>query len=400
MRKLTISICISFIAFFANAQTSPIMVCNATGLSCAPYFNLDTAIANATNGDYIYLPGGNYTISDTIKKELHIYGTGIVADSSLYIGGITTINSNLVFSPLSTNSSITGIITNNITLDAPSNNLNFSFTRCKANEVYLNILSGNIIIKQNLILIGVRGNSISNSNILIANNIIPKGGLTSQVPGYSCYSQIVYISGSCIGMLNGATIKNNVIFPSSPTVYGFTYTDCGYNSDCAGYYMYLVASYTNLQNCILKNNIFKTYNGITDAVAWLSSPSSSNNIFHNNLICPSGYNGYSPNITFAGASSQSFTMVDSSINHTFDSLYNCDYGGQVNMASQFKVQLKTTSLGHNAGDDATDVGIFGGTSPWKEGAIPNNPHIYYKLINGTTNSNGDLPVNIKARGEN
>lgn len=400
MRKLTLSICICLITFFANAQTSPIMVCNATGSTCAPFFNLDTAISHASNGDYIYLPGGNYTISDTIKKELHIYGTGIVADSSLYIGGVTTINSNLVFSPLSSNSSVTGIITNNITLESPSNALNFTITRAKANEIYLNVLSGAIYIKQNLILTGVKGNSVSNSNILIANNIFPKGDLLSQVPGYNCYNQIYYIRGACIGMLNGATIKNNVIFPSSPTVYGFTYTDCGYNSDCGTYFMYLVASYTNLQNCIIKNNIFKTYNNVTDAVAWLAYPSSSNNVFNNNLITPSGYSGYNASLSFAGASSQSFNMVDSSVSHAFDSLLNCDYGNQVGMASQFKLQVKSTSLGHNAGDDNTDVGIFGGTSPWKAGAIPSNPHIYYKLINGTTNTNGDLPVNIKARGEN
>ena len=393
MKRITLSICICLFTFLANAQTSPIMVCNASGTTCAPYFNLDTAIAHAINGDYIYLPGGNYTISDTIKKELHIYGTGIVADSSLYIGGVTTINSNLVFSPLSSNSSVTGIITNNITLESPSNALNFTLTRTKANEIYLNILSGAIYIKQNLILIGVRGNSVNNSNILIANNIFPNGDITSSAIGMYCYSQAWYYRGACIGYLNGATIKNNVIFPKTSTNYGFTYTECGYNSDCGTYYMYLIVSYTDLQNCILKNNIFKSYNTLTGVA-------SSNNIFNNNLISPTGYSGFQPTVIFAGASTQSYTLIDSSINHTFDSLLNCDNGSQVGMANQFKLQLKNTSLGHNAGDDGTDVGIFGGTSPWKAGAIPSNPHIYYKLINGTTNTNGDLPVNIKARGEN
>ena len=372
------------------------MVCNAPGTTCAPYFNLDTAIAHATNGDYIYLPGGNYTISDTIKKELHIYGTGIVADSSLYIGGVTTINSNLVFSPLSSNSSISGIITNNITLDAPSNSLSFTLTRCNANEVFLNILSGSVLIKQNLFSTGIRGNNALNSNVLISNNIFasnlnPNGGITSNTVAVYCYNQTFNYFGASLGFINGATLKNNVIFPYQYAYGGWS--ECSYNGDCAGQFNFRIICYTDMQNCIFKNNIFKTYNGVTGVA-------STNNIFNNNLITPSGYLGFQPNVTFAGASSQSFTLIDTSVNHAFDSLLNCDNGNQVGMANQFKLQLKTTSLGHNAGDDGTDVGIFGGTSPWKAGAIPSNPHIYYKLINGTTNTNGDLPVNIKARGEN
>ncbi len=394
MKRITLSICICLFTIIANAQTSPIMVCNASGTTCAPYFNLDTAIAHAINGDYIYLPGGNYTISDTIKKELHIYGTGIVADSSLYIGGVTTINSNLVFSPLSTNSSVTGIITNNITLESPSNALNFTLTRCKVNDVYLNVLTGTIYIKQNLILIGVRGNSINNSNILIANNIFPNGNIIGTESAGNCYGW-GYRQGACIGFLNGATIKNNVLFPtrsySSNECIQITSANACF---CCNIWDYLEVTYTDIQNCVLKNNIFKSYNGMTGGA-------STNNIFSNNLITPSGFSGYLPTTTFAGASSQISNIIDSSMNHTFDSIPNCvNFQTQATFANQFKLQLKTTSLGHNAGDDGTDVGIFGGTSPWKAGAIPNNPHIYYKLINGTTNTNGDLPVNIKARGEN
>jgi hypothetical protein len=41
------------------------------------------------------------------------------------------------------------------------------------------------------------------------------------------------------------------------------------------------------------------------------------------------------------------------------------------------------------------VGIYGGAFPWKEGSIPNTPHVTNKNIGHTTNSNGTLPVNIK-----
>ena len=60
--------------------------------------------------------------------------------------------------------------------------------------------------------------------------------------------------------------------------------------------------------------------------------------------------------------------------------------------------LPPTSPGHNGGTDGTDIGIFGGDTPWN--VIPSNPHIYFKNISGATNAAGDLPVEIKVRSGN
>lgn len=49
----------------------------------------------------------------------------------------------------------------------------------------------------------------------------------------------------------------------------------------------------------------------------------------------------------------------------------------------------------NAGRDGTDIGIYGGTFPWKEGSVPFNPHFQTFIVGPTTNSTGNLPVNIK-----
>ncbi|KAF0130024.1 MAG: hypothetical protein FD155_1810 [Bacteroidetes bacterium] len=57
--------------------------------------------------------------------------------------------------------------------------------------------------------------------------------------------------------------------------------------------------------------------------------------------------------------------------------------------------LKATSLGKNAGTDGTDIGIYGGAFPWKEGSIPFNPHFQTVQIAPTTDSIGNLNVNIK-----
>ena len=62
-------------------------------------------------------------------------------------------------------------------------------------------------------------------------------------------------------------------------------------------------------------------------------------------------------------------------------------------------RLKSTSLGHNAGTDGTDIGIYGGVFPWKDGSMPSNPHIISKTIPGTTDASGNLNVNIKVEAE-
>ena len=52
---------------------------------------------------------------------------------------------------------------------------------------------------------------------------------------------------------------------------------------------------------------------------------------------------------------------------------------------------KTTYLG----DDGKEVGIYGGMLPFKEGAVPSNPHIIQKMISTTSESNGFLNISFK-----
>jgi len=57
--------------------------------------------------------------------------------------------------------------------------------------------------------------------------------------------------------------------------------------------------------------------------------------------------------------------------------------------------LKSNCPGKNAGKDGTDIGIYGGAFPWKEGSLPFNPHYQRINISPTTDNNGNLYVNIK-----
>ncbi len=52
------------------------------------------------------------------------------------------------------------------------------------------------------------------------------------------------------------------------------------------------------------------------------------------------------------------------------------------------------------GADATQCGLYGGLTGYKEGAVPVNPHIRQKNISATTDANGKLNVNITVGAQN
>jgi hypothetical protein len=66
----------------------------------------------------------------------------------------------------------------------------------------------------------------------------------------------------------------------------------------------------------------------------------------------------------------------------------------------YNYHLKPNSPYLTAGDDGLQIGIYGGQGPYKEGAVPSNPHIYFKQVSNQTNNNGQLPVQFKVRTNN
>jgi hypothetical protein len=56
--------------------------------------------------------------------------------------------------------------------------------------------------------------------------------------------------------------------------------------------------------------------------------------------------------------------------------------------------------GSYIGTDGFQAGIYGGSAPYKEGAVPFNPHIQSKVIPLQTEANGQLPVQVKVAAQN
>jgi len=308
------------------------------------YTNLDSAIFNAQNGDTIYIPGGYWSINNSINKEIHILGVGHNPDST-QATSFTNITGSIHLINGSSNSSIEGlhwsIYGDGITFGngSPQNISGVTIRRCYLTGIGFStdnsqIHYQNIFIKEN-VLFGWSGYinggyGIDVQNCIVSNNIISSNG------------------GDNIIGINNSIIANNYI-------YG------GTNFALA-----------NLHGCNISNNIFVN----------TSSTYIDNCVFMNNLCIGTAFSISGNNNFINNIESQAF-------NTTF---VNVPIGP---FSYTYNYHIQTTSPGHNGGKDGTDIGIYGGLYPWKEGSVPINPHIINSNIGGTTNPNGALPVNIK-----
>lgn len=217
MRKAILSLVLALVTNVA-VQAQQIAVVSKSGTTSI-YKTLPEAVAGASAGSTVYLPGGGFTLTDTLKinKKLTIIGVGYyIAGGN--VDGVTTINGQISFINGSSGSALMGV-------HVPSPNYvwigkdgsavedilirycwihnirvnNSQCTGCVINQNYCNYIS-----------LGETG--ASGSNAKVTNNV--------------CY----YISCG-----NGAEIKYNIILASS---YPFGGSDNKWYS----------------RNCVISNN--------------------------------------------------------------------------------------------------------------------------------------------------
>lgn len=307
------------------------------------YTNLSAAITAAVNGDTLYLPGSiilPYSTDITISKSVHIVGTGHYPDSTIATN--TTMINTIRFLTGSGGSSIEGCIIYNLYIGyaATQNIQGFSVKRCSVGLFRLgfdNVSTfENIILTDNVFTAYFNFREGYTTNILITRNIFNASGSSSNIFG------------------RGLLFSNNIIY-------------CYYSSALA-----------SLTECVLENNIIIgcNYNTIT-AISYLGS---TNCQYANNLFIPNVSNwGTNTQINSILGQTTATTFVNA---NTSGFLYGHNY------------HLLSTSPGKNYGTDGTDAGIYGTSSPYKDGAMPFNPHIMSKSISGQTTLSGALNVNI------
>jgi hypothetical protein len=324
----------------ATAFAQKVTLHSASGVQhftgTAPF---QAAYTAAASGDTIYLPGGSFNPPSFFDKTLIIYGAGFYPDSTVATGK-TFINGNVELRNGANNFYIEGVeITGNFSFANNHSVNSVMVRRCRINGAF-NVQGNLATPSSNLSLIGnvfLGYIYLDNAeNALLSNNIIQSTFQNS----------------------TGTMINNNVIL-------GY------YHINSYTYYLFTG------NNNILNNNI----------IIWTTSnaiPSGSGNTFNKNLYV-AATPGYGTNPIQSG-NHTGVLQAEIFVNQT---------GVAFNYAHDYHLQAPATYLG----TDGTQVGIYGGDFPWKEGAVPSNPHIESAIISTQTDSNGDLEVKIKVRAQ-
>lgn len=337
MRKQLILVTTLAMVALTNVQAKIWRVNNMPGVN-ANFMTLQAAHNGAKSGDTLYLEGSPTSYGGLkCSKGLFILGPGYF------------LNQNLNLQANSLEASV-----GTIDLDLGSSGTTLSGLSISD----LNISSGNIVIRRNCIYGNINFVNSSSANIFITQNYINSGrivnDLSSSISNLSISNN--YINGSVFLSYNiSAVISNNII-----------------------------RSFLSVYNSTITNNI----------------------IFQDFVI--NSNNSYSNNISVAGASKTVGTANGNQSNvavnsigaveaNTFVVEPNVSSSDAKPFTDDSRWQLKPGSPLLTAGTGGTQVGIFGGSSPYVLSGIPTVPTITKLVLSATGSSSVPLNVTFSAK---
>jgi hypothetical protein len=328
----TITLIIIALAFTTFSYGQRVVALHSAGT--VTMFDATSPLVAAYNasvtGDTIYLPGGAFTPPPVFDKGLVIIGAGVHPDS--------------------TTATFPTVITANVNLGENADNIHIE----GIDMPYLGI-----------------GNNVSVNGFLIRRckingTVSFAGTLTNPITGSALIGNIL-IGGLNINNMTNSIVANNLI-------------QGGINDS---------------ESNTFENNVFiyagsPTYNVIEDC----NNNTFSNNVFVNNSIYSiSGTGNIFQYNVFENGSIGYGTAPVTIANYTgiahADILVN-QSGSNLDFTHDYHLVYPATYLGV----DGSEVGIYGGTFPFKDGAVPMNPHIRTVSISPTTNAAGELSIDI------
>lgn len=339
-------ILLSFFSFTTFAQKQFVV----QGVTTQTFDDINAAIAAANAGDTIYLPGGGFSLNPTtIDKTLHWRGVGHYPDSTTATGYTNITNSDIYFTTNCDSSTFEGIyFTGNLRFGTVTNEevSGVIIKRCR--------VAGTIFLRKD-----------ANTN------------LGNPDLGFQLSESVVVTIGGQKG--RNCLIENNLIFGNCDYFYYSIFDHNMFN------YSSVLLDYSI--NCRYINNVF----------AW-STPNlsgSSNCEFLNNLFASTL--PYNP-------TTQTFTGNNNITNIGNANIYTAITGYIYTFSYDNDYHLKTDATGTSedgttgvtiigAASDGTNPGIYGGTMPYKDGAVPYAPHIRTADIDNAAVS-GNLGVQI------
>jgi hypothetical protein len=316
-----------------------------SGDNATAHSTLSDAMDAASAGDFIYVPAGTYDVSElNFNKGVNIIGAGYNPNgpgNTVFTGGLKIYNG-------ADGGSLQGVKipgSLNFGTDNSNNTVNnFTITRCYINWVYFSFSwdadqnGSNFTFTENIVEGAVHGGNAE--GVIISNNIIFQTSPT----------------GRPLTKFKNAIISNNIVISIDDIVFN------------------------EIIGCIVRNNIFPV--GRVTITNKKENNSLLNNLYTDEEgINPFGYSEIDGNVRI----DRDLIFVDQA-GGTFD--YNHDY------------RLTDDASSAITGTDGTQVGIYGGDYPFKDGGAPINPQIIEKNISTATNPKGHLKVEIKVEAQN
>lgn len=332
MKKITLFlIFFVFVAYSVTAQKSVALHRNGT----TTIFSGDTPLTDAyeasVTGDTLYVSGGNFAAPDTIDKGLIIFGAGYGVDSTA-----ATQKTYLMYS----DSLILGENTSNLYLEG----LEFQGGLYRITQVAM----------INFTLIRCKFNSE------VHFEGIPTDGAQSNASIIQCdFGAQLQLHGITYSVISNCILRGPLVYSANNVIKNNSIL-FGYRNDLP----IVNCSSNTFQNNILSGSDYGPCKGC------------SLNNFQYNVIRSAG-----PNLGSNTTDLNNYKGVDPAV--VYLNLAAGDYHLQENASATY------------LGDDGTEVGIYGGMLPFKEGAVPSNPHIIQKSISTTTGSNGFLNITFK-----
>ncbi|MBP7513857.1 MAG: hypothetical protein KA791_04875 [Flavobacteriales bacterium] len=343
LRTTTFMIAAGLMALGSFAQL-PRIVVQGTG-DPTVHTDLVAALAAAQPDDKLYLSGGTFLVNGNllIDKRLHFIGAGIHPDSA-FVTATTTVFMNgdgdLILTTGCSGSTFTGISfhTDGYTLYGTSvdddDPTGLVFQRCEF----------------------IRG----------AINMNGYGGSTGSATFDECIMHTTGTNQNMTGGLGEVVITRCIL--NHKTLSGFSRLFLK-NS------VIFDARLQNSDNCIVQNCAF-TYNG---APLWQVGGVQITNCLVRGASMFSNSNTSSETNNIYNVPIESFFVSETDDwYHFYDDLH-----------------LNPASGGIGAGNDGTDIGLYGTHAPYKPGSAPYNPHYQQSAIDPATNWNGELPVQIR-----
>ncbi|MFO7878681.1 MAG: hypothetical protein R6V52_01415 [Bacteroidales bacterium] len=341
MKKIILASIALLFASFAMAQS--VIVLHSTDTTAV--FTGNTAFADAyalaENGDTLYLSGGGFTAPTGFEKGLKIFGAGIHPDSTAatYITQISGI----------------------VDIKDGADGLYFEGIQFahNINENYLHVVNDVSFVRCKF-----------NSNVDFGN-----GGTPSTLRENYAFIQSVFVNrldleGVTNSLITNCIFNERLYYSSSNSIKNSSFL---YSPSSASYDIITNSNTNVISNCIFHSAspylIDGASNTVQNCVTQHATPG-----FGSTPIDVNNYKEIDLSTVFISLPTEPFS---------FDDNYHLTSSAE------------TTYLG----DDGTQVGVYGGLFPLKEGFVPQNPHISTKTISSGTDSNGFLHVDVEVNAQ-